>query len=135
MRKLALLPVLVLALILGACGDSSTGPDNSFVGTYQLKSAGGAPIPATVAQVGVERLEITGGSVTLNADQTFSTSVGIRYTNGSSVTNDTVRNTGTYVKNNNAIQLNYSDGTQDAASLSGRTLTLTSQGTVFVFER
>lgn len=42
---------------------------------------------------------------------------------------------GTYIRNTNSLVFNYSDGTQDAGSVSGREITITAGGYVFRFRR
>jgi len=130
------LAVLFSLLALAGCGgDDSTSPDTSHVGTYQLRTVGGSNLPATLAQEGDRRLEITGGSLSLVADRTFNYSADYRISTGTAVTTDSGRGSGTYRRNSDAIVLRYGDGSEEHGSLSGNTLTLTADGIVLVFER
>ena len=127
---------LLALLLLVACGGDATGPaDAGISGSYTLKSVGGAPLPAIVAQDATGRIEITAGSLRLNDDKTFSGSISSRLVTSSSTQTSTDQLAGTYVRNNNAIVFNFNDGTQDTGSLSGRQVTVTSSGFVLLFER
>lgn len=135
MRKLLALSLLIP--VLAACsGDGGTGPEEpSFVGTYSLQSVNGVPMPASFTD-GTTTLTFSNGRFTLNADQTFSTSVTFTVTQPGSTFSQTVPSAGTFVRNNNAFRFRYNDGTaDDTGSLTGSTLTLSSDGDTYVFKK
>ena len=73
MKRLTSSPVFLIVLtgaLLTACGDTPFTPEG-VAGVYTLESINGNPLPfAETAQT-----TITAGSITLNADGTFSSSV------------------------------------------------------------
>lgn len=124
--------------VLGACGDGdSTGPDSSITGTYQLQSYDGQSLPATVFEAGEDRFEITGGTLTLNQDQTYSVTFALRGVEGGVVVTETETDTGTYTLSNNTIQFSDVGGPNATGTVNGSTLTVTidGEGTVLVFQK
>src|SRR3954468_6501509 len=59
------------ALLLAACTDNSIGVTDAVSGSYSLTSISGFPLPFALA----DTLSISGGSITLNTDGTFSESL------------------------------------------------------------
>ena len=131
--------VLCIALLLplAACGDDGpTGPGADVAGTYTLQTVAGAVLPATVFQAGADRLEVTGGQVMLNADNTQSATITFRETEGGVTTTDAETITGTYLlTSNGGIVLKDADGSELWGTISGNTLTLTAFGMPFVFRK
>lgn len=117
---------------LVACGDdTSTNPGDAIYGTYSLIEAGGDPVPATLEEQPGYKLELIGGSVRLNDDDTFSFRLQVRETeNGAATTQDLVE-TGTFSRSGS--QVNFEGGT--AASLSGNRLTMIFENVSLVFEK
>lgn len=94
------------ALALAACGggDKSTGPGGSIAGTYTMQTVNGSAPPVTIFQVGTDKVEVTGGSVTMNADNTFSGVTSIRETSGGeALPVETFTCTGTYTRSGSAV--------------------------------
>lgn len=138
MRNILRGGLVLLATILTACGgdsDGPTGPDTSHVGTYTLSTLNGTNLPFVLVQVGNDKLEITQGSMTLNADNTFSDRATLRETVGGAVSTEQSTSTGTYSRNNNALSFTYSDGSVIAGSLSGGQLTIAQDGVVGVYRK
>jgi hypothetical protein len=78
MRK-GLLAALVFTLV--ACGgDKATGPQ-SVAGSYTLRTVNGGNPPSTIYQDTQEKLEVTDGTVVLNANNTWQGTLGVRITN------------------------------------------------------
>lgn len=137
MRTFPRILVLALVFVLAACGGDggSTGPDNGHVGTYTLQTVNGGGLPFTVVQVGANRLEITAGRITLNADNTLSGSLTTRETVNGAVTTEQGLETGTYVRNGTNISYQTSDGETGAMTLSGSSLTQTIEGLTLVYRK
>ena len=65
---------LALVLLLAACGgDDSTGPQQeSILGSYTLVTINGNDFPFLLFNTGVERVEWTGGAITMSENATYS---------------------------------------------------------------
>ena len=134
MRKLFSLVVLML-VFLGACGDSGTGPDNSFVGTYSLDTINGNKVPYAIIQIGNDKLEIVSGQVTINSDDTFSGRTTIRTTESGRTTTEEESFTGTYSRNNNAFTFTDNEGDSYTGSVQGGMATLNIEGLILVYRK
>jgi len=135
MRKL-LLAVASLAII--GCGGDSTGPVASVAGTWNLQTVNGNPLPYTAAFVAgppVYRLELVSDVFVAAANGTYTEAFTTRETNGTTVTNTTENDTGTWTQNNANVTVTASDGTVSTASISGNTITINQQGLVAVYKR
>ena len=69
------LPAALTVALCVACGGSSdpTSPQTQVVGTYALRTADGKAVPATVEQDATGKIEVLGGSATIDAHGTCST--------------------------------------------------------------
>lgn len=136
-RLVAVTLALASATALSGCDVFGGG----HTGTYTLKTVNGKSLPAVLIEVtGSYKLEITGGSVTLNEDNTFSGSISFRETEGTTITTSTERDQGTYSKSGNLITFNSpGTGSSFTGTLSGGTLTVTEEEDnitiVLVFEK
>ncbi|HEY4302836.1 MAG TPA: hypothetical protein VGM82_00100 [Gemmatimonadaceae bacterium] len=140
MRTLAML--LIAGLMVACGGDSSTAPtvDNSFIGSFTLKTINGQRLPYVIAQSGNNSVTVTvdhmviadGGSWTEVATYTV-------VTNGTSVT-QIGGGGGTWIRTGNALGL--TDGATNQLSYTGTfangTLTMNGAGSTdytFVWSR
>lgn len=138
LRRTLLSALLMVASLftLGACGDSTGPGGGSITGTYKLQTVNGNPLPYVIVQVGSDKVEVSEGSLTLNADNTYSSRFTFRTTEGGQVTTETDTSVGTYTRNNNAITFtDSSDGETITGSVSGNTITFTEEGLVLVFKK
>ena len=120
MQRRSLLSLLVLALAL-ACNDS-TSPEDTLTGTWTLQTVAGQPLPYTLPESGEV---VTAESFTFLASGRFTTTTTFRITVGGSVTTESIPDAGSYTANGATITLTYdSDGSHDAGTLNGNTLTL-----------
>ena len=134
MRKLLLVAVAVLGMT--ACGDSTGLGGGSTSGTYTLRTVNGANLPATILQVGADRLEITAASATLNVDNTYSTLVTLRETVGTASQTVSETDIGTYTETNGALRMTSTDTSVLTGSVGSGTLTLIGEnGVVLVFRK
>jgi hypothetical protein len=124
--------VLLLLASIG-CGDS-TGPED-VAGRYTLRTINNAPPPVIVDEAVGYRLEITGGEVNLDSDESFSDITLFRETFGTQVTTDSEVAVGDYVISGNTVTFTTTDGDSYSMTLSGRTLTQNVQGIIFVYQR
>jgi hypothetical protein len=133
MRRL----ILALAAVsLFGCGDSSGPGVSSAVGTWNLVSIDGDPLPYTFLQIGTSyRGEILSDRIVASANGTFTETLTIRETENGTVTTTTETDTGTWTQNNAAVTITYSDGSGSTAAISGNVITSNVQGTVFIYHR
>jgi hypothetical protein len=135
MRRL-LLGIASLALV--GCGGDSTGPNASVVGTWNLQTVNGSPLPYTAiftAGPPVYRLELVSDTFVAASNGTYTEAFTSRETDGTTVTTTTENDTGTWTQNNGSVTITSSDGTVTSASVSGNTITLNEQGLVAVYHR
>lgn len=99
----AAIALLALVAVVG-CGKDSSGP-KTLPGTYPLRSVDGRNLPAMVLQSPGYSLEVTDGTITLNANGTFTDSYSFRENDGGTVTNVTIPCAGTWSQSGNSITL------------------------------
>lgn len=121
--------VLCLSLLVGgACDDDPTGPGPSPVGIYQLVQMSGQPLPFVIIADGLDRLEITGGTLTLDADGTCLAEIELTTAGPTDSTTTVGDTTCTWTRDGNTLTLTYPDGDTDSASWSGDTVTIRGLG-------
>ncbi len=131
MRPVALTVALAVSLLTG-CGDA-TGPE-AIAGNYALRTINGQDLPFILVQVLSDKIEITAGSVRINSDNTYSTSVTVAITEGGTTTSETGTSTGTYTLNGTAITFT-SEGETFTGSITGNTLTIIDEGLTLVYQK
>jgi hypothetical protein len=131
LRTLALTAILSVSSLVGvnACGgsDSATGPNTSINGNYALQTYNGANLPAVFFLDATERDELTGGSINLNADKTWSGTLALRTTAipSGAVLTFSLPFSGTYTNTGSSITLtDASDDSKIAGTVSAGSLTL-----------
>src|SRR5437764_12682350 len=88
---------VLLGLALACGGDKSSGPGNeSITGSYSLTTVNGAALPAVVAQVPDDKLEVTTGTLALHSDNSYLLTLSLRETSAGTVTVETLSESGTY---------------------------------------
>jgi hypothetical protein len=130
--------VLATALVLpfSACGDDDpTSPNVDVTGTFTLRTINGEDLPVIIAQVGEDMIEVTEGTIRLNADSTFSDSTTFRITEGGVVTIEEDGAVGTYTQSGTSVTLHPSEGAPYAVSVSGNTLTQTAGAFALVYQK
>jgi hypothetical protein len=110
---------------LAACDDSTpTGP-TTIEGTYILVSANSQGLPAVVSQGANFLQEVTGGSVELRGDRTFTWRTDYRYTQSGLATTSTSSGSGTYSLADTAITFASEPGSERlTGTLSNGVLTM-----------
>jgi hypothetical protein len=121
MKRMAAIAMAFAVVATSACGKddkSPTGNNNTTVGTYSLDKVDGGALPATLfdGMVDVDgtvvelKIEITAGTMTLAANNTFTGSMALRLTvPGSPAQTETAPVSGTYTVSGNSITLTSSD--------------------------
>ena len=128
--------VFLAFLILGSTACNGIGPED-VAGTYTLRSVNGEPLPWIYYQLNDFSVGVTAGSMTLNQDRTCSEGQTITETlAGVPDLNVSMREC-TYRLNGDAITVTYPSigGVSVSGSIVGSQLTLTIQGSIFVFRR
>lgn len=127
----------VSALAIG-CSDSS-GPSGeaNIHGTYAMHTVNGQSLPFAVIVLGTEyRLEITAGSLTVNANNTYTLSTTVSETEAGTTVTVTETSSGTWTRANNAVT--FTDG-EDGGSITGAagngTITVVVEGLTVVFRK
>lgn len=132
---------LILALgavsLLGCGGGDSSGPSvASAVGTWNLVTINGSPLPYTIVQIAPSyKIEVLSDRYVANADRTWSETFSLRETDAGTVTTTTDSDNGTWTQANAALTITSSDGTVSSAAISGNTITISEGGFVSVYQR
>jgi hypothetical protein len=121
MRRLA---PLALLLVLGACGDPTFNDSLDHVGIYTMTTVNGGGLPATLSSNDSLQIEVTGGSVHLEADHSFSEESNFRVTEDGVASSEDERVVGHYTRRGDVFDLNGNDGTLLRAIRNGSTLTV-----------
>jgi hypothetical protein len=144
MMRRVLLGLLLAGLV--ACGDDPTGPED-VTGTYTLQTVDGdgPPFTESISPPGedgsTEVIRTTAGQLLLGPQRscelvlTVETGVFDRFGAFLSGSSTDVTHACTFVSNLGSLTLEYADGSVEAGSLAGTTLTLTRDGAAWVFER
>ncbi len=126
---------MVFAFVLSSCSDS-TSPDAAVEGTWRLQTVNGLPLPFILPESGVDKLELTGETITLVRPRALTIVTTFRVTDGANVFPESIPDSGTYTVNGSTVVLTWaSDGTTSTATVSGSTMTLDDIGLTFVYRR
>ena len=135
MRRLA--SVVLTGVLLTACGDAFS--PGGVSGTYNLESINGNPLPAESELPGVftaDRTVIAAGSVTLNADGTYSVSLTWEITEQGITTTDPFTDSGTFtLVEPSTIRFAEAGGSETTGTLDGDRLTITAGDFSFVYRK
>ncbi|HEY2377725.1 MAG TPA: hypothetical protein VGH98_17260 [Gemmatimonadaceae bacterium] len=116
-----------LLVMLAACGGDSTGPKADITGNYTLRTVNGSAVPAVVFQDASEKDELTGGNISLGANNTWTGLLSARVTDltTSEVFTGSAPASGSYTNSGGSITLTVAqDGSQLIGSVASGTLTL-----------
>jgi len=126
---------LLISLVVLSCGDA-TSPSRGLVGTWRLQTVNGLPLPFTLPEEGVDKLELTAETITLIASGRVSMVTTFRVTDGGNVSAESVPDAGTYAVNGSTVTFMFdSDGSTPTATVNGDTMTLDDIGLTFVYRR
>jgi ABC-type phosphate transport system substrate-binding protein len=138
MRRFA---ALLAVVFLAACTneiDQSTRPD-LVAGSYQLRAYGGRQLPAVVSSDSSGVLEITGGSLVIGADNSWSESQDYRLTKGTMVRLASAGSSGSWVYFRDFASMTFNDKVynyQFTGTVAGGSVTLELEnGSSFMYSR
>lgn len=130
------LPVLLLALSALACSDDDpTGAEVDPVGVYALLSIDGSSLPTPITSDGVT-LEVASGQFSIVAGGGCAATINVRPVGGGPL--EALANTCAWTASGSQLQVTWTDGGTDTATVQGDRLTLASNdlgGLTLVFER
>ena len=129
------LRLLLATAMLAACGGDGATDPSSITGAYDLQTVDGDPLPFVFFEIGADRLEITGGRITLNADETFSDRIEFRIIEDGVTSDNSETVTGTWEANGTDLTLTYQNGAESTVTISARTLTQVVEGITFVYRK
>jgi len=131
--------IAVAASAIAACGGGSDGPTPPtpvpVVGTWNLQTVNGSPLPHLSAGSGNNKTELTAEVLTVSSGGSFTATQTYRITeNGDSITEPSTF-AGTYVLNGSAATFTYNVGGSRTGTVSGTTLTLARAGISYAFKK
>lgn len=122
---------------VGGKPQTSMGPDGTSPPTsttYRLISIGGEPVPCSPLHEGQRVPEVSGGSMTINSDGTFSG--GLQFTNPNIVVPGAANKTpGTYTREGDTLTMKHPGAGYTRATISGDTFTMDNEGLLFVYQK
>jgi hypothetical protein len=147
MRRFAALGIVVIAAALGgslaACSDGTSAPagvgvaDSVLVGTYQLQTINGQPLPFVALQTDSTSVMISSARLVLSDDHSWTQSVVFETVEGDRTIGSEGGDNGTWIRSGTTLSL-FSTKNQKTAylgSLKAGELDLASDGAAFVFTR
>lgn len=135
MRLVPVLPLLALALDIGGCSSPSE-PHAGIEGVYSLQTINGSSLPYLIAQIGADKDEITGSSLTIAAGGSFTLTISVRHTRNGVTTTESPSGVGTWSQTGSAVTLTPSTGSGAlTGSMSGNTLTIVDEKATWVYRK
>jgi len=119
----SLVATLVVAFLALGC-NAITAPAGALTGAYTLQSVNGGGLPYVASASGGDTVQVTSGSVAIQSDSTFVTTLSSRVASPGVVTTSTRTQGGTWTASGTTISFNYTNGGSDAGSVSGNVLTI-----------
>lgn len=115
--------LLALLLPLSACGkERPFDPTNAVVGRYTLVQVNGSTLPVLVAEDARGQVRVTGGTLILRSDQTFTATMEFRLSYGPLSIPQSQREDGTYTVTGDRIEFRDDDGDTSVAQWNGNTV-------------
>jgi hypothetical protein len=114
MRSLSKTAIALLGIVLVTACNDATAVNGDASGTYNLSAVNNAALPVTVAASATDTVVLKSGSVTINADGTFTETLSVDITTGGVTTNQTNACPGVYSQSGNSFtfaEVSNTDGT------------------------
>jgi hypothetical protein len=124
-----------LLFAVAACSDSDSTSPRTAAGVFELETVDGAALPVIIDQLADTTLEITAGTVSLDAGGSFTDRTDLRLTEGATVTTGSETAVGTWTQSGSVITFQPSGGAPYTMVLSGSTLTQQIFGLSLVYRR
>ena len=129
----------VATVALAGCGSDGSGTTNpqstSPVGTWNLATANGAPLPFAFQVRGV-KYEVMSDQYVFLPDGSFTEAYQLRDTDGTIVGLENLTDSGTWTVTGTVFVITYADdGATASGTFSGNTVTLTQLGALMVYHR
>lgn len=121
--------LLLVVFTLTSC--SKTDDAGNYIGTYELVTIDGNPLPFSPAHEGGAP-EVLASTLTLAADGTFQMSMTYATTAGNSASRDF---TGTYTIDQTTLRFVWEGAGVTPGTLDGKTLTIVNEGIPFTYEK
>lgn len=138
MRRLAATILLLAAVTLPACGDS-TGPGLGLgtpTGTYTLRTVNGNTLPFTIEDGAGVTVVIVSDAFTLQDGGRFTEAFSLRVTENGTTTTESGTNAGSWTLSATAITLTLDGGGPSiSGTLSGGVMTIVDSGLSLVYRR
>jgi hypothetical protein len=138
MRRFA---AVLVAVLVTACTpelDTSTRP-TSVVGTYQLRSYGGRPLPTQTSTDEDVTIELVSGELVIGSDKSWSETQTYRYTQSGSIQQVSFGTSGSWVYLREGADMQFNDkvrGYQFTGTAAGGTVTLNlNDGYTLIYSR
>ena len=132
---------LLVALVVTACTpelDTSTRPE-SVVGTYQLRSYGGRPLPTETSADEEVTIELLGGELVIGADKSWTETRTYQYTQSGGVQQISFGWAGSWVYLREGADMQFNDkvrGYQFTGTAAGGSVTLNlNDGFTLIYSR
>lgn len=134
---------LIISLVVLSCGEPNgpglgkqDDPSLAMVGTWRLQTVNGQALPFTLPPEDVDKLELTGETITLIAPGRVTMVTTFRVTDGRDLSSESVPDAGTYTVDGSTVSFKFdSDGSTPKATVNGDIMTLDDIGLTFVYRR
>jgi len=121
--RASLAATLVVAFLTLGC-NAITAPSSALAGTYTLQTVNGGGLPYVTSVSATDTVQVTAGTIAIQSDSTFVTTLSSRYASPGVVTSSTRTQDGTWSATGTTIAFSYTNGGADAGSVSGNVLTI-----------
>jgi len=129
---------LLISLVVMSCSEPNSPVEQKdpLLGTWRLQTVNGQALPFTLPEEEVDKLELTGETITLIVSGRVAMVTTFRVTDGGNVTAESVPDAGTYAVNGSTLTFKFdSDGSTPSATVNGDIMTLQDIGLTFVYRR
>lgn len=134
MTRRALILALLSVVLLTACKGDSTGPGGSIAGNYTLRTVNGQNLPYVEVEQST-KFELLSETLVLTDAGTFTVQGVVRVTFAGQSQNETFNESGTYTHSGSTITFAVPGEQSITGTASNSTITFTSEGLTYVFQK